>query len=68
MLSYVDLGTTVAVGIRCLRLKNEHDARTTFGMLAGSLSIQALAAFASGQGVVATIVTLCGGKQDATRS
>ena len=68
MLSYIDLGTTVAVGVRYFRLKNEHGAYTTFAMLAGSLSIQGLTTFASGQGVVATIVTLCGGKQDATRS
>ena len=62
MLSYVDLGTTVAVGVRYYQLKNMHDAYTTFGMLVGSLALQAIFTFASGQGVIATAVTLVGGK------
>ena len=62
MLSYVDLGTTVAVGVRYYQLKNMHDAHTTFGMLVGSLTVQAVLTFASGQGFVATAVTLVGGK------
>ena len=62
MLSYVDLGTTVAVGVRYYQLKNIYDAQTTFGMLVGSLTVQAMLTFTSGQGMIATAVTLVGGK------
>ena len=37
---YVDLGSTVAVGLRYYQLENMRDAYTTFGMLVGSLTVQ----------------------------
>jgi len=65
LLSYFDLGTTVAVGFTYLRIGTPSGTRgayTTFGMLIGSLMLQAVMNWATGQGVVAAVVTLFGGK------
>ena len=65
LLSYFDLGTTVAVGFTYLRIDTSSSTRaayTTFGMLIGSLMLQAVMNWATGQGVVAAVVTLFGGK------
>jgi hypothetical protein len=62
LLSYFDLGTTVAVGVRYFSIGNSQDGYTTLSILVGSLTTQAVVTFATGQGVLATIVTLCGGK------
>ena len=62
LLSYVDLGTTVSVGFQYLWVGGTGDAYTTFGLLAFSLITQAVSTFSTGQGVLATVITLCGGK------
>jgi len=65
LLSYFDLGTTVAVGFTYLQIGTPSSIRsayTTFGMLIGSLALQAIMNWATGQGVVATVVTIFGGK------
>eukprot|EP00618_Florenciella_parvula_P016977 CAMPEP_0119473200 /NCGR_PEP_ID=MMETSP1344-20130328/4942_1 /TAXON_ID=236787 /ORGANISM="Florenciella parvula, Strain CCMP2471" /LENGTH=2127 /DNA_ID=CAMNT_0007506261 /DNA_START=134 /DNA_END=6517 /DNA_ORIENTATION=- len=62
LLSYFDLGTTVAVGVQYILIGNTRDGYTTLGMLVGSLVIQALVTFSTGQGVLVAVVTLCGGK------
>ena len=65
LLSYFDLGTTVAVGFTYLQIGTPSSIRgayTTFGMLIGSLALQAIMNWATGQGVVAAMVTLFGGK------
>ena len=65
LLSYFDLGTTMAVGFTYLQIGTPSSIRgayTTFGMLIGSLTLQAIMNWKSGQGVVAAVVTLFGGK------
>ena len=50
-LSYVDIVTTVVVGLQYLGLgtaQGTHAAHVTFGMLAGSLGLQTLVTHATG--------------------
>ena len=62
LLSFVDLATTVFVGFEYLRVGGTGDAYITFGLLAFCLVTQAVSTFSTGQGVLATVITLCGGK------
>ena len=65
VLSYVDLGSSVAVGVSYLAIgdgKHRADAITTFAILGVNLLVQALSAWSTGEGLIATLVALCGGK------
>ena len=48
--------------LRYLAIGNSADAATTFIILGGSLVLQALSAWSTGEGPVATLVALSGGK------
>mmetsp|Transcript_99194 Transcript_99194/g.283738 ORF Transcript_99194/g.283738 Transcript_99194/m.283738 type:complete len:525 (+) Transcript_99194:697-2271(+) len=63
--SYVDLGTTVVVGREYLSMgtaQGRHAAHMTFGMLGVSLGIQTMATHWTGQGTLASLATMTGGK------
>ena len=47
--SYADLITTVFVGMEYLRVGDEAAAHAMFGMLGGSLLVQALATYSTGK-------------------
>ena len=61
-LSYGDLGTDIAVGVQLLNGAHPVQGIVTFGILVFALVCQAVVAFFAGQGPVAIVAGLFGGK------